>query len=121
MSQINPICSQEVKTLAGQTAQATEEISAHISNAQIAAQDSVTAIKEIGAIIGQISAIASTIAAAIEQQGGGTQQIAHHVQPAAASGPRWENSCSPCTPRSTDLPYSGIAESDGNGIAIGAQ
>src|SRR5262249_4314367 len=78
------VVAQEVKTLAGQTARATEEISAHISNMQTATQDSVAAIKEIGATIAQISEIASAIAAAIEQQGGATQQIAHPVQSAAS-------------------------------------
>ena len=48
-----------------------------------ATKDSVTAIKEIGATIGHISEIASAIAAAVDQQGAATQQIAHNVQSAA--------------------------------------
>jgi methyl-accepting chemotaxis protein len=78
------IVAQEVKILAGQTAKATEEISAHIANMQTATQQSVTAIKEIGATIGNISEIASAIAAAVEQQGTATREISHHVQSAAA-------------------------------------
>jgi methyl-accepting chemotaxis protein len=78
------VVAQEVKTLAGQTAKATEEISAHIANMQRATGDSVTAIKAIGSTIGHISEIASAIAAAIEQQGAATQQIAQNVQSAAA-------------------------------------
>ena len=77
------VVAQEVKTLAGQTAKATEEISAHIANMQMATKDSVAAIKEIGATIGHISQIASAIAAAVDQQGTATQQIAHNVQSAA--------------------------------------
>jgi methyl-accepting chemotaxis protein len=77
------VVAQEVKTLAGQTAKATKEISAHIANMQMATKDSVTAIKEIGATIGHISEIASAIAAAVDQQGAATQQIAHNVQSAA--------------------------------------
>ena len=49
----------EVKSLANQTAKATEEISNHISGMQDATQESVAAIKQIGATIGQISSIAS--------------------------------------------------------------
>jgi methyl-accepting chemotaxis protein len=78
------VVAQEVKTLAGQTAKATEEISAHIANMQRATEDSVAAIKAIGSTIGHISEIASAIAAAIEQQGAATQQIAQNVQSAAA-------------------------------------
>jgi methyl-accepting chemotaxis protein len=70
----------EVKSLANQTAKATDEISSHISGMQGATQESVTAIKQIGATIGQISTIASSIASAVEQQGAATQAIAHNVQ-----------------------------------------
>jgi methyl-accepting chemotaxis protein len=77
------VVAQEVKTLAGQTAKATEEIGAHIANMQTATKDSVVAIKEIGATIGHISEIASGIAAAVNQQGTATQEIARNVQSAA--------------------------------------
>src|ERR1700726_761996 len=77
------VVAQEVKTLAGQTAKATDEIRSHIVNMQRATKDSVAAIKEIGSTIGHISEIASAIAAAVDQQGTATQQIAHNVQSAA--------------------------------------
>ena len=70
----------EVKSLASQTAKATDEISNHIAGMQQATQESVAAIKEIGATIGQISTIASSIATAVEQQGSATQEIARNVQ-----------------------------------------
>ncbi len=73
----------EVKSLANQTAKATEEISNHISGMQDATQESVAAIKQIGATIGQISSIASSIAVAVEQQGSATQEIARNVQSVA--------------------------------------
>jgi methyl-accepting chemotaxis protein/CHASE3 domain sensor protein len=73
----------EVKSLASQTAKATDEISSHISGMQGATQESVTAIKEIGGTIGQISTIASAIASAVEQQSGATQEIARNVQSVA--------------------------------------
>jgi len=73
----------EVKSLASQTAKATDEISSHISCMQGATQESVAAIKEIGGTIGQISSIASAIASAVEQQSGATQEIARNVQSVA--------------------------------------
>lgn len=79
------VVAQEVKTLATQTSKATSEISAQIAGMQVATQDSVAAIKQIGWTIGRISEIASTIAASVEQQGGATQEIVHNVQDAAKS------------------------------------
>ncbi|MBV8840292.1 MAG: methyl-accepting chemotaxis protein, partial [Alphaproteobacteria bacterium] len=77
------VVASEVKQLASQTAKATDEISTQISGMQAATQDSVAAIKEIGGTIGRISEIASTIAAAVEEQGAATQEIARNVSEAA--------------------------------------
>jgi methyl-accepting chemotaxis protein len=77
------VVAQEVKALASQTAKATSEISAQITAMQAATQDSVVAIKEIYGTIGRVSEIAAAIAAAIEQQGAATQEIARNVQQAA--------------------------------------
>jgi methyl-accepting chemotaxis protein len=79
------VVAQEVKTLAGQTAKATDEIAAHIVNMQRATGDSVNAIKAIGLTIEIISGITTSISSAVEQQGTATQSIAQGVQ-AAASG-----------------------------------
>jgi methyl-accepting chemotaxis protein len=73
----------EVKTLAEQTAKATDEISQQIADIQSATGDSVTAIKEIGMTIGRISEISSAIASAVEEQGAATQEISRNVQRAA--------------------------------------
>ncbi|MFN5015104.1 methyl-accepting chemotaxis protein, partial [Bradyrhizobium sp.] len=78
------VVASEVKSLAEQTAKATDDISNHISGMQAATQESVTAIKQIGGTIRQISTIASSIATAVEQQGGATQEIARNVQSVAA-------------------------------------
>ncbi len=75
----------EVKTLATQTAKATEEVTVQIAEMQTATADSFAAIKEISSTISRISEIASSIAAAIEQQGATTSQIAHGVDSAARS------------------------------------
>jgi methyl-accepting chemotaxis protein len=77
------VVAQEVKALAAQTAKATGEIGAQITGMQQATDDSVTAIKEIGATIGHISQIATAIAAAVEEQGAATQEIARNVGEAA--------------------------------------
>jgi methyl-accepting chemotaxis protein len=74
------VVASEVKSLASQTAKATDEISSHILGMQGATQESVAAIKEIGGTIGQISGIASAIASAVEQQSSATQEIARSVQ-----------------------------------------
>jgi methyl-accepting chemotaxis protein len=77
------VVASEVKSLASQTAKATDEISTHIAGMQDATQQSVAAIKEIGGTITQISTIASTIASAVEEQGSATQEIARSVQTVA--------------------------------------
>ncbi len=79
------VVAQEVKSLAGQTAKATEEISSQIGNMQLATEELVSAIKAIGQTIERISDIATSISAAVEQQRGATQNIAQSVR-AAASG-----------------------------------
>ena len=77
------VVASEVKSLANQTAKATDEISSHILGMQGATQESVAAIKEIGGTIAQISIIASTIASAVQQQSAATQEIARSVQSVA--------------------------------------
>ena len=77
------VVASEVKSLASQTAKATDEISSHILGMQGATQESVAAIKEIGGTIGQISDIASSIASAVEQQSSATQEISRSVQTVA--------------------------------------
>ncbi|MBR0778784.1 Cache 3/Cache 2 fusion domain-containing protein [Bradyrhizobium diazoefficiens] len=79
------VVAQEVKTLAGQTAKATDEISSQIASMQLATEESVAAVKGIGQTIERISGIAGSISAAVEQQRSATQNIAASVR-AAASG-----------------------------------
>ncbi|RAI36946.1 methyl-accepting chemotaxis protein [Rhodoplanes serenus] len=77
------VVAQEVKALAAQTGKATGEIGAQIAGMQQATQDSVTAIKEIGGTIGRIAEIASAIAAAVEEQGAATHEVARNIQQAS--------------------------------------
>jgi|SRR5579871_4449805 len=74
----------EVKALAEQTAKATAEIGQQIASIQTATQDSVAQMKEIGGVISRIAEISAGIAAAVEEQGAATQEIARNVQQAAA-------------------------------------
>ena len=73
----------EVKTLAAQTAKATAEISAQIGGMQAATQETVAAIKDIGATIGTLSQIADSIALAMDEQDAVTREIGRNVQQAA--------------------------------------
>jgi methyl-accepting chemotaxis protein len=73
----------EVKSLANQTAKATEEIGGQIAGIQNATRESVSAIKEIGGTIRNVSEIAGAMAAAVDEQGRATQEIARNVHRAA--------------------------------------
>ncbi len=77
------VVASEVKNLANQTAQATEEITGQISSIQGATGEAVTAIRGITNTISEIDQIASTIAAAVEQQGAATREISRSIQQAA--------------------------------------
>src|SRR6266404_3898371 len=78
------VVASEVKELASQTARATEEIAGQVTAIQSATGDCVIAIGGISDTIREISGIATTIAAAIEEQDSATREIARSVQQAAA-------------------------------------
>jgi methyl-accepting chemotaxis protein len=73
----------EVKSLAEQTAKATDQISTQVSSIQASSSEAVSAIKGITATINEMNEIASAIAGAVEEQGSATQEIARNVQQAA--------------------------------------
>ena len=77
------VVASEVKNLAGQTARATEEISGQITAMQAATNASVVAVRTIGETIQRMDSVATAIAAAIEEQGAATREIARAVQQAA--------------------------------------
>jgi methyl-accepting chemotaxis protein len=74
----------EVKSLATQTAKATDGITEQVAAIQGSTQEAVDTIKGIGQIIDRMSQIASTVAAAVEEQGAATAEIARNIQQAAA-------------------------------------
>jgi methyl-accepting chemotaxis protein len=77
------VVASEVKSLASQTAKATEDISQQIAAVQKVAQDAMDAIKGIGGTIAEVSEVATAIAAAVEEQGAATQEITRNTQQAA--------------------------------------
>ncbi len=85
------VVASEVKSLASQTARATEEISSQIAAMQAAAREAAEAIGSIAGVIGEVDAIAGSIAAAVEEQGAATREIARNVQEAAAGTDRVTN------------------------------
>jgi methyl-accepting chemotaxis protein len=78
------VVANEVKELAKATAEATEDISRKIDAIQEDAKGAIHAISNIGGVIGKISHISSTIAAAVEEQTATTNEIGRNVNEAAA-------------------------------------
>jgi methyl-accepting chemotaxis protein len=81
------VVASEVKSLANQTAKATEGITAQVAAIQGSTQEAVDTIKGIGEIIQQMAEIANSVASAVKEQGDATAEIARNVQQ-AASGTR---------------------------------
>jgi methyl-accepting chemotaxis protein len=77
------VVASEVKALAEQTAKATDEISQQILAIQAATRQSVSSIQDIGTTIASVNEIATAVAAAVEQQGMATSEIARNIQEAA--------------------------------------
>jgi len=77
------VVASEVKSLANQTAKATEEISGQIAAVQKVSKDAMDAIKGIGSTIGEVNTVATSIASAVEEQGAATQEITRNTQGAA--------------------------------------
>ncbi|UEM23603.1 methyl-accepting chemotaxis protein [Skermanella mucosa] len=77
------IVASEVKNLAAQTARATEEIQAKVSEIQGSAGFAVSGIRGIGATVVRINEISTTVASAVEEQSAATSEIAGNVQQAA--------------------------------------
>ena len=78
------VVASEVKSLANQTAKATEEISSQIGAIQGATGEAVSAIKGIDSRIGEISEVATTVASAVEEQTAATNEISRNSQEAAS-------------------------------------
>jgi len=77
------VVASEVKSLANQTAKATEEITAQIAAVQSVTKEAVGAIQRIGGTIAEVSAVATSIASAVEEQTAATQEIKRSTLEAA--------------------------------------
>jgi methyl-accepting chemotaxis protein len=77
------VVASEVKSLASQTAKATDEIRSQIANMQMVTTSAVGAIRNIGQTIGEINKVTTAIASAVEQQGAATREMARNIQHAA--------------------------------------
>jgi methyl-accepting chemotaxis protein len=78
------VVASEVKSLAGQTAKATEEIAGQVGAIQSAVADAAQAIEQVNTIIEEISTIASTVATTVEEQNRAVSEIAEGVQRASS-------------------------------------
>ncbi|WP_456716878.1 HAMP domain-containing methyl-accepting chemotaxis protein [Bradyrhizobium sp. USDA 4353] len=78
------VVAQEVKSLAEQTAKATQEISQHVQGIQSSTSNAVSSVKEVSAAMRQMADVTTAIASAVEEQGAATREISHNVQMAAS-------------------------------------
>src|SRR3984893_5846614 len=78
------VVAQEVKSLAGQTAKATEEIAGQVGAIQSAVADAAQAIEQVNHIIAEISTIAVTVAITVEEQNRAVAEIAEGVHRASS-------------------------------------
>jgi methyl-accepting chemotaxis protein len=79
------VVASEVKTLAGQTAKATDEIAAQIAAIQEATQQAVTDIRAITVAVAEIDSMTNAVAASIDQQSEATGEIARAISQASES------------------------------------
>ena len=77
------VVANEVKSLANQTAKATEEITAQVAQMRGVVEQSTAATADIVRSINEMDHVSSTIAAAVEQQGAATSEISRNVQQAS--------------------------------------
>jgi methyl-accepting chemotaxis protein len=79
------VVASEVKSLAGQTARATDEIAAQIGAIQAAAADATGAIAQVNQVIEDMSSIAANVAATVEQQNSAVMILAESVSSASGA------------------------------------
>jgi len=103
------VVASEVKSLANQTAKATEEIGKQIASVRSVTQDAVSAISQIRGTIDEVNAVATTIAASVEEQGAAMQEIARNTQLAAERTRQATGSVSAMTAETEATTHSAVA------------
>ena len=79
------VVASEVKSLASQTAKATEEISAQIGHVQSVVGQAVDAIEKVSVSIDQVNSVSASISAAVEEQNAATAEISRNTEQTAES------------------------------------
>ncbi len=79
------VVANEVKSLAGQTARATQDIAELVQSIQSASDEAVESITQIKSVMTEMSMIATTVSSAVEQQAHAVESIARRVSEAASS------------------------------------
>src|SRR5206468_4224128 len=77
------VVAQEVKSLANQTAKATEEIAQQVAGIQTSTKSAVEAVRNVAASMTEIEKVTTAIASAVEEQGAATQEISRNATLAA--------------------------------------
>jgi methyl-accepting chemotaxis protein len=77
------VVANEVKSLANQTARATEDIAVQVSSIQNSTQSTADSIRTVGDQIRQMTEISSGVAAAVEEQNAATKEISRNIQEAS--------------------------------------
>jgi methyl-accepting chemotaxis protein len=103
------VVASEVKTLATETAKATDQIGVQIKAIQEAARNSARSIQGITEIIGRVDETTATIAVAVDEQGSATQEIARNVAQ-AAQGTQEVTSNIACVSQAADMTGAAAAQ-----------
>jgi methyl-accepting chemotaxis protein len=82
------VVASEVKSLAAQTAKATEDISTQIAGVQSVVRDAVQAIEAVSGSIEQVTGVSASISAAVEEQSAATAEIERNTNQSAQSSGR---------------------------------
>jgi methyl-accepting chemotaxis protein len=77
------VVASEVKSLAAQTAKATEEIAQQVAGIQTSTRNAVAAVSDVATAMREIDEVTTAIASAVEEQGAATREISSNVQMAA--------------------------------------
>jgi methyl-accepting chemotaxis protein len=77
------VVASEVKSLAGQTAKATEEIAQQVAGIQASTRSAVESVRQVAVAMREINDVTTAIAGAVEEQGAATREISQNVQMAS--------------------------------------